>query len=482
MAILAGYMVPHPPMIVPDVGRGSEKQIEETTAAYERVADEIAALQPETIVITSPHSIMYADYFHISPGRGALGSFAEFMAPQAAFSEDYDEELVSEICRLAENEHLPAGTMGEKDPRLDHGTMVPLWFIRKKYKGGKIVRIGLSGQPLIDHYRLGMLIKEASEKLGRRTVFVASGDLSHKLQDYGPYGFAEEGPVYDERIMDVMGRAAFGELFEFDSSFCDRAAECGHRSFVIMAGAFDGVDVRAEKLAHQDVTGVGYGICTFYPKRADQETAEPVLREDRRFLDMWMEKLRAGMSAKREAEDEYVKLARAAVEACVTGRYFNPTAAALAEDDLVPPLEELPDEMTKKQAGTFVSIHEHGELRGCMGTIGPTRSSVADEIAGNAATAALRDPRFPKITPEELEWLEISVDVLGEPEPISSIDELDVKRYGVIVTSGGKRGLLLPDLDGIDTPEQQVEIAKKKANIYAFEECHLERFEVIRHG
>ena len=124
--------------------------------------------------------------------------------------------------------------------------MVPLWFIRNRYPDGKIIRIGLSGLPLIDHYRLGMIIRDAVQNTGRRAVIVASGDLSHKLQDYGPYGFAPEGPEYDERIMDVMGRADFGELFDFDSSFCDKAAECGHRSFVIMAGAFDGMLVRAE--------------------------------------------------------------------------------------------------------------------------------------------------------------------------------------------------------------------------------------------
>ena len=170
MSILAGFMVPHPPMIVPDIGKGSETQVQKTIDAYERVAGEITELRPDTIVITSPHSIMYADYFHISPGRGALGSFADFMAPQVNFSEDYDEELVGEICRLAKAEKFPAGTMGEKEPRLDHGTMVPLWFIRNRYKEGKIVRIGLSGLPLADHYRLGQLIKQAAENTGRRTV------------------------------------------------------------------------------------------------------------------------------------------------------------------------------------------------------------------------------------------------------------------------------------------------------------------------
>ena len=94
MPILAAFMVPHPPMIVPQVGRGSEKQIESTTKAYQQVAAEIAALKPETIVITSPHSILYSDWFHISPGSGASGSFRNFMAPQVRFTEKYDTELV----------------------------------------------------------------------------------------------------------------------------------------------------------------------------------------------------------------------------------------------------------------------------------------------------------------------------------------------------------------------------------------------------
>ena len=207
MSILAGFMVPHPPLIVPAVGRGSEEEVRETIDAYDRVADEIAALKPETIIITSPHATMYSNYFHISPGQGAKGSFADFGAPQVKFDETYDSGLWDLIASLAEAEDFPAGIEGERKAQLDHGTMVPLWFIRKKYSNFKIVRIGLSGLPLTDHYHLGEIIKAAVEKTGRRAVFVASGDLSHKLQYHGPYGFAPEGPVYDERIMDVCGRA-----------------------------------------------------------------------------------------------------------------------------------------------------------------------------------------------------------------------------------------------------------------------------------
>ena len=112
MSILAAFMVPHPPMIVPEVGKGSEAQITETTEAYERVADEVAALKPDTMIITSPHSVMYADYFHISPGSGAAGSFSRFRAPGVVFSEQYDTELVKSICGLADGEghNAPAGS------------------------------------------------------------------------------------------------------------------------------------------------------------------------------------------------------------------------------------------------------------------------------------------------------------------------------------------------------------------------------------
>ncbi len=454
--IVAGYMVPHPPMIVPAVGRGSEAQIEETTRAYEAVADEIASIRPETIVITSPHATMYADYFHVSPGRNAAGSFARFDAPQVTFSEIYDEEVTARISYLADRWHVEAGTLGERDAALDHGTMVPLWFIRQKYDGGKIVRIGLSGLSLCDHYRLGTLIREAVEEAGRSAVFVASGDLSHKLKKYGPYGFAKEGPEYDEKIMDVSARAAFGEMLDFDESFCERAAECGHRSFVIMAGAFDGMAVETKVLSHQDVTGVGYGVCTFHPTEAD---------ESRHFLDRYLKKWERG----NQVEDAYVALARRSMESyIVRGEVLN-----------VP--DDLPEEMMQKKAGTFVSIHAFGRLRGCIGTILPTRSSIAEEIIHNAISASTEDPRFPAITEDELKWLSLHVDVLGEPEDIESEKELDVKKYGVIVSSGFRRGLLLPDLDGVDTVREQISIAMQKAGISPGEKITLQRFTVTRH-
>ena len=460
MAILAAFMVPHPPMIVPSIGKGGEAQIQETIDAYEKVSNEIAALEPETIIISSPHSIMYSDYFHISPGKIAKGSFERFNAPEVSFNEEYDMELVDRITEIAYDSSFPAGTLGERNPELDHGTMVPLWFIRKKYTKGRIVRIGLSGLGLLDHYRLGQMIQQAVEETNREVVFVASGDLSHKLQNYGPYGFAKEGPIYDRRIMDVASRAAFEEMFDFKEDFCEKAAECGHRSFVIMAGALDGKAIDAKVYSHQDVTGVGYGIASFYPRGEDA---------DRHFKDSYLRKLNDALDNSQSASDEYVKLARKSLESYIlSGKVLD-----------IP--KDLPRELLTKQAGAFVSIHKSGRLRGCIGTILPTTENLALEIIQNAISASTRDTRFNPISPEELPDLEINVDVLSEPEPISSPGELDVKRYGVIVSGGSRRGLLLPDLDGVDSVTQQISIARQKGGIGEDEPINLQRFEVIRH-
>jgi AmmeMemoRadiSam system protein A len=145
------------------------------------------------------------------------------------------------------------------------------------------------------------------------------------------------------------------------------------------------------------------------------------------------------------------------------------------------PPSPLPEEM-QGRAGVFVSIHTRdGALRGCIGTIEPTRPNIAEEVIYNAIAAATRDPRFPPITPAELDDLVINVDVLSPPERVYSLDELDPKRYGVIVQSGWRRGLLLPDLEGVDTVEQQVDIARRKAGIGPREPVELYRFEVKRY-
>lgn len=470
MSILAAYMVPHPPLIIPEIGRGEEKVIQNTIDAYHTVAREIGELKPDTIILTSPHQTMYADYFHISPGKNAKGDFRQFKAGHVAMEAAYDTELVNLLCRLADERSLPAGTMGGREPRLDHGTMVPLYFVNQYWKEYKLVRIGLSGLPLTKHYELGICIRKALELLSRRAIFIASGDLSHRLKETGPYGYKAEGPQYDARIMDVMERGAFGELFDFPENFCEQAAECGHRSFTIMAGAFDGFSVTAKKLSYEGPFGVGYGICSFTP-----DGKAP----GRNFLEKHEAAEKARLQKQRGAEDAYVRLARYTIESYIQNSHKPSLNEALSKS--VGLAGGFPEEMRTSKAGVFVSIKEDGRLRGCIGTIRPVQASVAEEIIENAISASTRDPRFPPIEKPELNKLAISVDVLGDTEKISSPDELDVKRYGVVVTNGYRRGLLLPNLEGVDTVAEQIHIARQKAGIRDDETVELERFEVVRH-
>ena len=462
MAILGAVQVPHPPLILPEVGHGEEKRIQSTIDAFDAAAKFIADLQLDTVIISSPHSVLYSDYFHISPGPSAKGSMAQFGAPQLKFSCAYDEELVKAVEAAAKENNIPAGTLGNRQPELDHGTMVPMYFLAKYCKTCKIVRLALSGFSLKEHYRVGMLIAETAEKLGRKIAWIASGDLSHKLTKEGPYGFNPAGPQYDKKIMEVMGSGNFADLFSFKDDFLEEAAECGHRSFVLMAGAFDGLAVESRKLSYEGPFGVGYGVTLFRPAGPD---------DSRHFLEAY-DIIRNKMKADRLAkEDEYVKLAREVIE-----HYVKTNGGYLRTPRHIIP------EMTAQKAGVFVSLKIRGVLRGCIGTIGPMYDNVAEEIRHNAISACSRDPRFTPVMPDELEELEYSVDVLGPMEPIASPAQLDVKRYGVLVTKGSRSGLLLPNLPGVDTIEQQVDIAKQKAGIRPEENgCELQRFEVVRH-
>ncbi len=460
MGIAAAFMVPHPPLIVPDVGKGEEKKIMDTIHAYHEIGKRIGELKPDTIVVVSPHQTMYADYFHISPGKGAKGDLGQFRAGNVKMEVSYDTEFVKELCRLADIGRIPAGTLGEREKRLDHGTMVPLYFVGQYWKGYHLVRIGLSGLPLITHYELGQCIQKASESLGRKTVLIGSGDLSHRLKEDGPYGYREEGPAYDSCIMDIMARGGFGELLEFSEDFCEKAGECGHRSFTIMAGALDRLELEAERLSYEGPFGVGYGICSYIPCGWNPE---------RDFGEKYEQKEKERLSELRGKEDAYVRLARKTIEEYVRNK------------KKINMPEGLPGEMSGRAAGVFVSLKKDGRLRGCIGTICAVQKSVAEEIIENAISASVRDSRFEPVEPEELDRLVISVDVLGDTEKIDSHAQLDVKRYGVIVTKGYKRGLLLPNLDGVDTVEEQIAIAKRKAGIGESEQVELERFEVVRH-
>ncbi len=460
MSVISTFVVPHPPLIIPKIGRGQEIKIERTIESYNRIAKKIAEIKPDTIVIISPHSVMYSDYIHISPGKKASGNFREFGETETKFEVNYDDEFANKLAQLSEEEEIHAGTLGEKNKSLDHGTMVPIFFVDKYYEDYNVVRISISRLSFIEHYNFGKCISKIADELNRKVVVIASGDLSHMLKEEGPYGYTDEGPIFDREVTEALSEGDFMRLLTFDEDFCEIAAECGLRSFIIMAGSLDGKSVKSELLSYEGPYGVGYSVASFDITGID---------DNRHFDKIYNHIEEERLNLIMEKEDEYIKLARNSLESYVINK------------KIIEKNDKLPDEMLNNKSGVFVSLKLNGQLRGCIGTISPTTDCVADEIIQNAISSGLEDPRFNPVSKSELKKLEYSVDVLGEAESIESVNELDVKRYGVIVTKGKKRGLLLPNLEGVDTVEEQISIALKKAGISPNESYQLERFEVVRH-
>lgn len=458
--IQGGIMVCHPPLILPNVGRGEEKKIDEITKAYQKAADEIRKMDPETIVIVSPHAPSYMDYIQLSAPAVSKGNMAQFRDPYDSFVIHNDVELVKEMERLAQTEGFPMGTLGQQNGDLDHGTMVPLYFISDLLDQKKVVRMSIGGLGNLDHYHAGQILAKAAGNLGRRVAVIASGDLSHCQKADSSYGYKTCGPAYDKEIMKIMGDGDFLKLVEMPEKVADEAMVCGHKPFCVMAGSFDGYAPNARALAHSAEFGVGYGIATYTDLKPDSS---------RSFYHTAKADLEQKRKERLAKEDPWIQLAR-------------DTIASYIQKGMMMPLpKNLPAEMYSTKAGAFVSLHENGQLRGCIGTTAPTQKNIAREIQMNAVSACSRDPRFYPVREDELDKLEISVDVLKDPESCTLAD-LDPKKYGVIVSKGGKRGLLLPNLDGVDTIEQQVQIARQKAGLHADEAgCSYERFEVIRH-
>lgn len=438
MSIITTFIVPHPPLIIPDIGRGEESHIQDTINSYHEVAKRIGEIMPDTIIISSPHAQFYRDYINIFPNSTGEGDFSQFGAPQIKFKVDYDESLINKISSIAKKEGIFTGTDGVSLNKLDHGTTVPLYFINQYLKSYKLILISPSGLSPNEHFKFGKLIQSVIPK-DKSVVWVASGDLSHKLKKDGPYGLAKEGPIFDEKFVEIIKKGNLSELLKLDQHLVRRASECGLNSFIMMSGALDGYQVSSKLLSYEGPFGVGYAVAMF-------EILNQV-----------------------EFEDPYVKLAKNALE------YY------LDHQKTMPTPKNLIDDLANNKAGVFVSIHKYDQLRGCVGTIKPATNCIADEIIQMSMSAGLMDPRFNRVKKRELPYLKYKVDVLLSPTLIESSKELDVKKYGVIVYHNYKSGLLLPNLEGIDTIENQISIAKQKAGIRENEPYKMKRFEVIRH-
>ena len=324
-----------------------------------------------------------------------------------------------------------------------------------------MVALGYSFLPNEDHVRFGQCIRQAIERVGRPVAFIASGDLSHRLKLEAPAGYNPQAHLFDEEVVYAIRSGATERIVDLDRELRRMAGECGYRSMLVAIGVAHELEPSCEVISYEAPFGVGYLVAQLLNAGSAAGSADiPSAQRAAR-----------AQSVVSQTGAELPALARAVVETFVKEGKVISTPAE-------------PSELLTQRAGCFVSIKTRaGELRGCIGTIEPAKNTLAEEVILNAISAATRDPRFAPVREDELPGLKYSVDVLSPPEPVK-LDDLDPKVYGVIVEdkNGVRRGLLLPNLRGIETTAKQVEIASRKAGITAGDEIKLWRFRADRYG
>jgi AmmeMemoRadiSam system protein A/AmmeMemoRadiSam system protein B len=472
-------VAPHPPIMVAEVGGDAVREVAGSIEAMRELTRRIIESGAQTVVIISPHAPLEPRAFIAYRDAELRGSFAPFRAPEAKVSAPLDAELLNAIVREATADGFEIAPL--EGYGLDHGTAVPLYFLLRNGWRGSLVALGYSFLSDEDHVRFGAVLRRATDALDRRVAFVASGDLSHRLTFEAPAGYDENAHLFDEEVTDSIRDCKPARIAEIDPRLRRLAGECGYRSLLVALGASSGLREDCELLHYEAPFGVGYMVAQLARATDDEskhdannETRNSETRSDGIQNATGDQQASAPIVSATHLSDEgsdtLPALARRAVESYVTG-------------GRVPRASDVMDAPALRQpAACFVSIKtDGGELRGCVGTIEPQHDSLAEELIANAVSAATRDPRFPPVAADELSRLRYSVDVLAEPEP-ANFEDLDPKVYGVIVEdeSQVRRGLLLPDIEGVETAAQQVEIAARKAGIRPGEPIRLSRFRVDR--
>jgi AmmeMemoRadiSam system protein A/AmmeMemoRadiSam system protein B len=447
VGILIAGVSPHPPMLIPEVGGREIAGVRRTQEALEKLSAAIAAAQPETVIIITPHGPLHKDAPVALAAENLAGDFGAFGAPGVRLKAENDLELVQALAEASRREKIDLIRLQAET--LDHGVTVPLYHLQAAGTGSRCVALTYALLPYADLFRFGQALQRAADAVGRRVAVVASADLSHRLLRGGPAGYDPRGREFDEKVVEYLQNYQVEKLLTIDPALVDAAGECGLRSLSILLGSLDGLPVQPEVLSYEGPFGVGYPVALFKLPPAEA----------------------AGAGCRKEAGaadgNIYLQIARQSLESRLEGRAF-----ALPQD--------LPAELQQPGAA-FVTLKKEGALRGCIGTIYPVQNTLAAEIAANAVSAGLNDPRFSPVTQAELEMLSYSVDVLTVPEEVDSPAELDPRRYGIIVRSGGRTGLLLPALEGVAAVEKQLAIAKQKAGIRPDEAVEIFRFEVYRY-
>ncbi|MCL5795066.1 MAG: MEMO1 family protein [Patescibacteria group bacterium] len=263
-------IAPHPPIIVPEVGGEDSKKCKKTIAAMEKLSYEIGQVKPDTVIIISPHALIHQDRFAVYGSPEFYGDFGQFGASKISFHYDNDLGLAGKIVNESNQNNIQAYLFGDPDSKygeLDHGEMVPLYYLAKNLpQETKILPIAFSYLSPVSHFTFGQIIKDVAnspEFKDQSIALVASGDLSHRLLQTSPAGFSASGKEFDDTLVDMIKTNQVENILKLDENFIEEAGECGYRSILIALGALDNSSYTPEILSYEGPFGVGYLVVNF---------------------------------------------------------------------------------------------------------------------------------------------------------------------------------------------------------------------------
>src|SRR6266702_2454887 len=426
---VAGALVAHPPILLTEVGGAQSERVRATADAMRQLDGILSGVDAPLAIVVSPHSPASMTSLPVRRAAHAAGDLARFRAPQVRVEAQVDAALAAAL--VVDGQQAGFALTWAEETELDHGVVVPLHSLPRTMASKRCIFLGVSGWPLSRFIEFGGWLQ--MRLLDRSAILIASGDLSHRLTPDAPYGFRPQGPLFDRLVIDALRARTWEQIEALDPDLVEEAGECGLRPLAILLGAARAANLNSEVLSYEGPFGVGYPVVAF------TASAAPAILLDIQTLG-------------RHAIDTYLRTRQ-----------------------LIDPPEPIPIELQSPSA-VFVTLRKHGELRGCVGSVRPTAATAAHELIRYAVASAVRDPRFDPVRLDEVSALTIKVQLLDMPEPVANIAELDPQVYGIIVRRGDRQALLLPDIDGIETPEQQVLAACQKAGIDRNAPLQLERF------
>lgn len=455
--ILQRFFLPHPPAAVDVIHGSQEEQLKKTIEAIRHTAKEIAIKKPKTIIIITPHGPCFGDHYYIPSQKRISGDFSAYGNKKFTLGFNTDLNLANIIHKKAMEKGLSAGFVDDRIMKsncisydLDHGILVPMYFICQYYQDFKLLPISLSGQNGKFHYKMGIALRDAiNEYSAENVIIIASGDLSHKATE-------EQGAAFDKKIKKLLLSEDIPNILNFDPEQKEQAEQCGLDSCRMLLGTLDGFDFYTEILAYEHPLGTGYLSAELHcGKPKESAFVHYLAKEETRLLQQW------------ETESPAVQLSRKAI------------TAYLQDNTEIPPNAETPTSLKDKSCGLYVTLKNDGRIRGNAGTITATHPTLEEEIIYHSIRAV--DNIIEPITKDELKDISIEVCLLSEPEEIQNLNQLDPQTYGLIVESKKGRAVLLPGLPYINTPEEQINAAKKQIGIHPWRKVKYKRFSVTRY-